>query len=421
MKTEQAMPTSENRHLVFSILLGATPLLMALAPMAFTPDLAGWQVFLRAHAFIVLAIELAVIFLLMRGGGSVLHGWNMLPSLSRWAIFALALISISVSFQPDKDHLAGAIGLSRAAFAGLFALALLGSDGFGDRHWRSLWIALAIGAFAYFGLFSVYVTVNNLNDAQWIMQFPGFNNIRHVAFLGLVAFGGGLACLLLADRKPGASRRAIMMLPIGVAAMALVLWTGSRGPLLAISFAAICCLILFSESRRAILIYAMLCFGLGIAIASILPIPNPIYGILQAFGIADVSAENLNRASSGRIEVWLYTIEEAMKRPFFGWGVNQYAHFLPDGRERLFHPHNYPVQLLFASGFVGAFLVIAAAGTLVWQRRGFIQGRAQKFNAIIAATLLLYSLYDGILYFSYPMMIFVLVFIGCLQPQRAPA
>lgn len=401
------------------ILLGSTPLFMAAAPLAFTPEPEGWQIFLRTHSFIVLPIELAAIFYLMRSGGSVLHGWKALPFQSQCAILALTFISIIVSFQPGKDHLAAAIGLTRMAMAVMLALALLGRDAFGERDWRSLWLALALGAMFYFALFVAYVTTNTLEIDRWIGPFPGFNNIRHVAFLGFIAFSGGLAYLMFAERTSSAGMDPILVTAIGTVALTLVLWTGSRGPLLAITIATLGSLALFWENRSAILIYVAISFSAGIVIASLLPIPNPIYGVLQGFGVADVDSADLNTASSGRLEMWQFTLDEAMKRPFFGWGINQYAHYLPDSRPRFFHPHNYPLQLLFASGFVGAFLVIVAAASLIWQRKNFVRSKAQKFNAVIVATLLFYSLYDGILYFSYPMMIFVLVFIGCLQPPPA--
>ena len=393
---------------------------MAAAPLAFSPQPEGWQSFLRTHSFIVLPIELIAILLLMRSGGSVLEGWKTLPLFTKCAILALLVISICISYQPSKDHLAATIGLSRLLMAGMLAMALLGRDGFDNRHWRIFWLALGLGALAYFGLFAVYVTVNTLETSQWVSPFPGFNNIRHIAFLGLIAFSGGMSNLLLFPGKPIIVLRRVLMVAIGTAGVAFVLWTGSRGPLLAIAIVTFGCIILFPKNRQTTLTYAALCFGFGIVIASLLPIPNPIYGILQAFGIADVEAENLNRASSGRIEIWLYTLDEAMKRPFFGWGLNQYAHLLPAGREQLYHPHNYPLQLLFASGFVGAFLVLAGTALLVWQRMKLIPSDAQKFNAIIVATLLVYSLYDGILYFSYPIMVFVLVFIGSLMPPPDP-
>lgn len=403
-----------------TILLGATPLLLALAPFAFIPHLEGWQIFVRTHSFIIGPIELAAMFLLMRNGSSLAQGWKVLPVPTRLAVIALVIISIAVSFQPDKDHLAAAIGLSRLGFAALFALALLGHGGFNDQSWRLIWAVLAIGTFAYFGLFVAYVSYNDLRSAEWISHFPGFNNIRHVAFLGLIGFSGGLAYAILSDQSPNRALLPFRGLPIGIAAMVLVLWTGSRGPLLATSFLTLCCVFYFQERRRTILIYSSICFLVGIVVVSQLPIPNPIYGLLQAFGIADVRAESLNGASSGRLEVWRYTYEEAVKRPFFGWGINQYSHFLPDGRERMFHPHNYPLQLLFASGFVGALLIVVAAASLVWECRNALRRNAQKFNGIMVGTLMLYSLYDGILYFAYPMMIFTLVLIGSIHSATEP-
>lgn len=405
---------------LFIMVIALTPLLLAITPMAFTPQPENWQAFLRMHSFLVLPIELLAVFVLMHGGGSVVRGWRSIPNLSKVLIAIYAGVSIYISVQPPADAFSAAVGLSRAGFAGLLALALLGSAGFADREWRTFWAALAVGAVAYYGVFAAYVMSNTLTVQQWVGPFPGFNNIRHVAFLGLIAFGGGLGYLLIADNAPSWHRDLLASFGFGIPALTFILWTGSRGPLLALMFATLCCFALFWRRRRCIAPYAFISITLAIVIASLLPLPNPIYGVWQAFGLADVNSETLNAASSGRLETWQYTFGKALERPLFGWGVNQYNHFLPDAREQLFHPHNYPVQLLFASGFGGTALLLLAVSAFVLPRLRYISSDSQKFNGALLLTLLLYSLYDGILYFAYPMMIFTIVFIGCLQPPPAP-
>lgn len=405
---------------LFIMVIALTPLLLAITPMAFTPQPENWQAFLRMHSFLVLPIELLAVFVLMHGGGSVVQGWRSIPNVTKVLIAIYAGVSIYISFQPPADAISAAVGLSRVGFAGLLALALLGSAGFADREWRTFWAALGLGAVAYYGVFAAYVMSNTLTVQQWVGPFPGFNNIRHVAFLGLIGFGGGLGFVLLSGNVRDLRKTLIASLVLGVPALTFVLWTGSRGPLLAMTVATLCCFFLFWGRRRSIAIYSLTSLALAIAIASMLPLPNPIYGVLQAFGLADVNSETLNAASSGRLETWQYTFGKALERPLFGWGVNQYNHFLPDEREQLFHPHNYPVQLLFASGFGGTALLLLAVAAFVLPRLRHIYSDSQKFNGALLLTLLLYSLYDGILYFAYPMMIFTIVFIGCLQPPPAP-
>lgn len=405
---------------LFIMVIALTPLLLAITPMAFTPQPENWQAFLRMHSFLVLPIELLAVFVLMHGGGSVVQGWRSIPNVTKVLIAIYAGVSIYISFQPPADAISAAVGLSRVGFAGLLALALLGSAGFADREWRTFWAALGLGAVAYYGVFAAYVMSNTLTVQQWVGPFPGFNNIRHVAFLGLIGFGGGLGFVLLGRNAHYSRRLFVSSLVLGTPGLAFILWTGSRGPLLAVIVATLCCFALFWNERRSTALYAFISIGLAVVIASLLPLPNPIYGVWQAFGLADVKSETLNAASSGRLEIWQYTYEEALKRPLFGWGVNQYNHFLPEAREQLFHPHNYPVQLLFASGFGGAALLLVAVLAFVLPRLRSITSDGQKFNGAFALTLLFYSLYDGILYFAYPMMIFTIVFIGCLQPPPAP-
>lgn len=420
MKSNPAQPTASEMPRLFAILMGLAPLLLAAAPWAFKPEMTNLQSTVRFFSFAIIPIEFLAAFILMHGGASIVQGWHSLPIITKAAVAAYTAISVCISFQPPADAFLAAVGISRVGFAGLLALALLGLIGFADRDWRVFWITLGLGALAYFGVFAAYVLSNDFTVQQWVGPFPGFNNIRHVAFLGLIAFGGGLGFVLLSGNVRDLRKTLIASLVLGVPALTFVLWTGSRGPLLAMTVATLCCFFLFWGRRRSIAIYSLTSLALAIAIASLLPLPNPIYGVLQAFGLADVNSETLNAASSGRLETWQYTFGKALERPLFGWGVNQYNHFLPDEREQLFHPHNYPVQLLFASGFGGTALLLLAVAAFVLPRLRHIYSDSQKFNGALLLTLLLYSLYDGILYFAYPMMIFTIVFIGCLQPPPAP-
>lgn len=401
----------------FCLLVGAAPLLMALAPLSFSPDTSGWQMYVRIHSFVLLPVELLAVFILMYNGGSAVRGWKELPRLTQMAIALLTVVSVYTSFQPQADHLAATIGLSRVGFAVLLALALLGSEQIGKADWHRLWLAMGVGAIAYFGIFALYALTNALTLEQWIGPFPGFNNIRHVAVLGLVAFCAGLAHILLCDKQPDLRRYLISAGLFGGSGLSFILWTGGRGPLLAVFSVAFCCFAIFPGKRKSIILYSALALASGIVVASLIPIPSPIFGLLQAFGLSDLSAPDLNIASSGRLEIWQYSIGEVLKRPWFGWGINQYQHFAPETRIPFLHPHNFPLQLLFASGVVGAMLLAVAVVAFVFPRLRGINSDSQRFNAAVVLTLLLYSLYDGILYFAYPMMIFVIVFIGCLQPQ----
>ncbi|MBP6380050.1 MAG: hypothetical protein KA312_06490 [Sphingorhabdus sp.] len=119
---KEAKPKAEwNGSMAIAICIGALPLMMALAPLSFSPNPAGWQLFVQFHSLIVPLIHFAIVLVVMSEGGSVVKGWQGFPLLSRIAVLAWIPLVLFTTFRTGNDHLSAAIGvLSLGAIALLF-------------------------------------------------------------------------------------------------------------------------------------------------------------------------------------------------------------------------------------------------------------------------------------------------------------
>jgi O-antigen ligase len=392
---------------------------MAAAPLTFSPQPAEWQIFIRSQALVVPLIELLAILLVMRMGGSIRTGWQNLPRLTRWAMALFLPTMLMVTYQPGNDYVLASLGLLRLLMLGLLALALASltarqlSDFLGKA-----WTMIGFGILAYFAVFIVYIFSNRLVGGQWIEHLPGFNNIRHIAFLGFVAFAIGIARRPAVNARPSNWQPLLVPAAFGALGMILPIWSGSRGPLLACLLLAGLLWITQKSDRRFVALYTLGTLGFAFVMASLVPVPNAIFGPAQAFGAADLHAMGAADASSGRLELWRGTIDHIAQRPWLGWGVNQFSGFEPIPHEVFFHPHNYPLQLLHACGIVGVLAVAFSMISIVARHKAFLMTNQGRFHVALFCALAIYSLYDGIFYFAYPLLISMLTMVPFLQ---APA
>jgi O-antigen ligase len=174
------------------------------------------------------------------------------------------------------------------------------------------------------------------------------------------------------------------------------------------------------EDRRRILFYTLATMGFALIVTSIIPAPIAPFGPAQAFGTADLNAAGVTDVSSGRLDLWRGTIEHIMQRPWFGWGVNQFSGFKPIPNEIFFHPHNFPLQLLHACGVIGTLAVVVAVVPMIGRHPALLANRYGRFHAALLCALGAYSLYDGIFYFAYPLLVCMLAMVPFLQPPALP-
>jgi O-antigen ligase len=146
--------------------------------------------------------------------------------------------------------------------------------------------------------------------------------------------------------------------------------------------------------------------AIGLLFSPIIFLKSFEYNIVQ-----DYAPQIVKQKASGEYREWIYYTyaNEALSRPFLGHGLNSTRNFSPDNlnnyielaRERnlphsLFHAHNFPLQVIFEFGYLGAILFLAAFWWLLNLR--FDNAGLATHAATLAATL---AAICGLLLFSY--------------------
>ncbi len=404
-----------------ALLIGLLPAWMVLLPLDMTSTPDGWQIFLRAFSFAVPITQLIFVLLAMHKHHSPFRAIAQLPGLTKAAVLVWLIVACALSFQPGKDHLQAGIGLAKLVVAGLFFLALIDmARALGSRFILPLWICLGLGTLLYLLLWSIHILAVSPQGEEWVIRVPGVNNVRHTGFFAFASVVAGLFTLLSFRDSTNRYLRWGLPLLFAIAGLSMALWTGSRGPLLASLVAFAATFWVAGANRKIVGTFFMASALAATFIVSIMPVPNPIFGIAGATGWADVSAESATTdASSGRKELWAGTIDRIMQRPVIGWGLGQFGKFGTPKPDTFFHPHNFPLQLLFSGGVLGALLLcltfIPALRRWGWP---YTKGpSAAGLGGVIG--MMVYSLYDGALHFSYPITIFLVAIATSISPGSA--
>lgn len=408
-------------HWCFAIAMGAIPVIMAIVPLSFSPDPENWQVFVRGNSLIIPLVEFALVLFAMAMGGSVVRGLKSLPMLTRLGLLLWIPVIFYTTYQPGNDFVYATIGVFKIFILSIFTLVLIDiCQHRTEAELRFFWICIGAGIQAYFIIFVAYIYANDLKNGQWISSFPGFNNIRHICVLGFLSYCAGMYLYSSSKNEIRSKITTTISIIFGATGLILPLWTGTRAAVLSILIFTLISAFFIKKSWSIIIRYACVVFAIALVVTSALPLPHPDYGILAALGISDLDASTLDGASSGRIELWLGTIQKILEKPIFGWGIEQYSKFNPLGEYQVFHPHNFPLQFVFATGIFGSFMAFVVAVPIILQQIATPSDTIRRFHYAMLIVLGIYALYDGILYFSYSSLIFTMLLISCWRQQPAP-
>ena len=406
-----------NKASLAAILIGLLPVWMILLPLDMTSDPEGWQVFVRANSFAVPLAQLLFVLLAMATTFSPFRSLQQLPSLTKAALLAWLVITCFVSFQAGKDHLMTSIALFKLSMAGLFFLALINlRTTLGSSFLVRLWVSLGIGVVLYIMFWTIHIFLVSPQGDDWIYRIPGINNVRHTGHFAIAGVLAGLFTFIAFLNHPNIWLRWALPLLFSSVGLGLALWTGSRGPFLASLFTIFVTFCIAGSNRKDLATFCVASTLAAAAAVAFLPVPHQIYGLAGATGIADVSEQASSDVSSGRTVLWSSTVTKIQERPLLGWGLNQFGKFGPAVPVNFLHPHNLPLQMLFSGGIVSVLLTllifVPALRRWGWP---YLKGpNAAGVGGVVG--MLVYSLYDGALYFSYPTMVFLVAIATSISP-----
>lgn len=388
-----------------------------------TAERSGWQTFIRSNSYIVSFMEFVFILIAMAAGFSPLRSITKLPWLTKVAVLLWLPIMIIISFQPGNDYLAAATGFMKLFFAVLFLLALVELRHiFTDNLFVSIWLGVGCGAAVYVLLWIIHMAVTQPSGENWVIFVPGVNNVRHIGHFAFAGFFAGVVSFISFRNRERFFWRWCVPVSLSALCFGLALWTGSRGPTLAATSGMIVVILFGDGVRKQLCLFFVTSALIATACVAVLPVPHPIYGIFGATGVADLGANVAHDTSSGRTTLWYDTFEKIQEKPIFGWGLEQFSAFGPKDSLGMRHPHNYPLQILFSGGVFSVLVMILIAFTSLRRWRWPDKRGIGLPGTGCVAGMIVYSMYDGALFFSYPIMIFLLAIatsISSLEPTPA--
>lgn len=415
MTTARVNPLFSSPYAVVGILLALTPALMALLPWDFGPVYGPYRTFMKGYDVTVTAVEVCIILIYLVRGNSMVGQVRRLPfsTLALFGLLSVWTLASAVIIAPYKVR--AIIGLPIYLTHVLFALAIADmARQTSDQSRRRFAMLVAAGVPLYWMVWILSFQIFLPSGEQWLTEIPGVTNVRWQGYFAICGYFAAMAALPAAARN--FSAQTIVATLLGSVALLLPFFTGSRGAVVAIAFGYVIAFGLARGRRSALLQFGIVTAILAVAVTLLLPLPYPGYGLFRF--AATLRGEDAD-PSSGRLLLWALTFDKVLEHPVIGWGLNQFKAFGPEPFRGINHPHNVPLQMLFSFGIVGSTLVLAFLSSLLCQLRLALPDAKQAASAGVVAALLLSALYDGSLYYNYPLMMLIVGLAALIAPPAA--
>lgn len=279
---------------------------------------------------------------------------------------------------------------------------------FSDNNGKGLGLLAAsklcsIGLVCAFFLYAVSVgDVASRRD----IDFHVYRNVRHFNYdLALAVMFSVTLWIMLRDKLAARPLFFLFLIMLGFVS----LFTEGRGQLLSVLlFFFIALRVVVCGWDRAVLIWSGTGFLLGAGLL-VLVYPETLDWLL-----ARTLAETPDRASAGRLSMWVYSSEVWLgSKPgvvLFGLGPDSFR--LLKLSPGYVHPHNSIIQVGMEFGLIGVCFLIFIGGQIFRQAVRLQHIDGDSLPAVVACVLLsmgCYSLLDGILYHGAPLLICVLM------------
>lgn len=253
---------------------------------------------------------------------------------------------------------------------------------------------------------------------------PNMRDIGDLATVAIAIFG---TAYWLGDK----SRESMLAWGLFTLCWAYLLWTGGRAAIASTLLVNITTLVICRAYGKLPLHKIAMTF-VALAIAFFLCSLLSIYdwnGIMRFSTDWKPSFNPSADVTSGRMDMWKWSIEAFLQKPWFGLGTYSF-YFIPARFENEFwhdHPHNLIIQCLIEWGIVGTALLMALLLSLsisgVKQIRKMIIRKDMNFTGAASAILILSmgSMLGGSYWDYQPVMILVTAFAGLLIKSVIPA
>lgn len=370
---------------------------------------------MRGNSLPVTLVELLFLLLAMARGFSPTAAFASLPQLTKVGSLLFLAVTTSTTIAVAVSSLVAVLGMFKLFAHFMFGLAFAHQiANWTSRQRRYIWLAIGLGVVGYCILWGINIAFYNPVGDDWVWLVPTLTNIRWVGFFALAIFCAGIGSLPPACRARDNLQSLLFALFFSTGGLTIAFWTGSRGPILAIISAAILSSLL-GPARKQIIILSLSATFLALLFSVSLPVVHPAYGIDRIIG-SSMPTNGMAGLSSRRTETWIATIKKIKQRPAIGWGIDQFRFAGSETELKFRHPHQGLLQLLFSTGCLGllATLLIVMPFADRFPRK---MPHPYQWGAIAYSSgAVIYGLYDGFFYYTYPMMIFLIAVVCLAAP-----
>lgn len=274
-------------------------------------------------------------------------------------------------------------------------------------HSAALAVLLGVAAGAVWGgirMIVAWYLMEFPSGFDWLNDPPGFANIRHFGYLlcvaSVVGYWGGAKVTLSSK---------VLFCLVFFFSFSLMLWSGSRGAILASVSGCFFLFVIFERLRApgVMVLYIGLLVA-AMAVSAKFPVDQKGMGWVKAFD-RSVQVKSLNGISTNRFAIWADSVHEIKQHPFLGNGGEAFVRAFPDGFA--VQAHNGFLQVTLEWG--GIFSVIFFTVVLSLFLRGVVCCRREGADSVylyaglsLFSTLFVLSLYDGVFYHAMPSAIF---------------
>lgn len=246
---------------------------------------------------------------------------------------------------------------------------------------------------------------------DWASHIPFFVNIRHFGYIPTIALPLGYWLLEKNTINNHAKTWTFIYLTI---CWALVFWLGGRGTFLAVTFATI----LYCYISRQQIKWVLPSIFIGLMTSQLFIVDTGSLNLFRIFDLfINTEGRELNTVSSFRMVIYTEALSYWWNTsPFLGLGADGFYFIVPaiGDVEAIAHPHSILIQLLFSFGIPGlllpSYLFILISIKIIKSKE-----KSTKVFYLSLISILILSLFDGILYHAYGLLLSSIIAAICLS------
>ncbi|MFN2101191.1 O-antigen ligase family protein [Altererythrobacter sp. MF3-039] len=378
----------------------------------------SWQA-TRYFSLPIIAAELLVMLFAVLGGADPVHAFKALPRLTKIGVtiwLAVAILASLFARIPAMAFAHLSMSLLQLGFGlVVWSFAIIPSPTFGPKILATM--SLSIVSYLLMLIFFISLA-KDVPNFEWMQFSAGVSNPRQLGFYGIPLLFFAAALFSKVEGKRSQSSMYWLFICAG---FLLVNLSGSRAGLGASVIGCVFFIAMMRKDRVRLLV-ALVSGWLTAVVASAFLAPHPEWGFWNIMlGTAGINSDSY---SSGRVTMWLETIDLIRERALIGHGEGQFRLTTSIGNAMInHHPHNSILQFLYQWGLVGTGAIGVALFPLGRRLREQRPLTSRTAIALVssAIALIAMSMLEGSLFYAFPTMIVVLAMVWITLPSNRAA